>query len=63
MLQLKNKHGFVGVYCVSEREMVLPYLVFFDKVLNRFTQIDHQRFQDAFSSDGDVHSLIKNSYN
>lgn len=40
-----------------------PYLVFFDKVLNRFTQVDHQRFQDAFSSDGDVHCLIKNSYN
>lgn len=45
--------------CVSER---LPYLVFFDKLLNRFTQADHERFEDAFSTDGDVHNLSKNSY-
>ena len=34
-----------------------PYLGFSDKVLNRFTQVDHKSFEDAFSSDVDVHSL------
>lgn len=33
----------------------LHLLVFFDKVLNRFAQVD-QRLEDAFSSDGDVQS-------
>lgn len=38
------------------------YLDFFDKVVNRFTKVDHHQFEDAFSSDVDVHCLRKNRW-
>lgn len=58
MFHLNNKNWCVGVSVFPR----FSYLVFFDKVLNRFTQVDHEGFEDAFSSDGDIHSLSKNSY-
>lgn len=61
MLQIHNNNNKMWVLSVLVTERC-PYLIFFDKWLSRFTQVYHQRFEDTFRSDGDVHSLSKSSY-